>query len=341
MTIREQYEQLEREILSPHAALAAESKGRQRPEEEDPVRTDYQRDRDRIIHSKAFRRLKHKTQVFIDPEEDHYRTRLTHTLEVSQIARTISRALRLNEDLTEAIALAHDLGHTPFGHVGEAAIDEVLREYVPEGRFHHAAQSLRVVDCLENRGMGLNLTWEVRNGIEHHSKGRSDLGIDLRGPATLEGKVVRIADRIAYINHDIDDAIRAGIISDSDIPEECTRVVGYRYSERIAKMVMDVITASLGKNSISISESHRRAMNTLKDFLFTRVYTVDHPGLAELFEAGEMLKKLFRHYMEHPEGVPIICAGDIETTEARAVAVCDFIASMSDRYAYKVFASLV
>ena len=338
VTIREDYEELEREILSPYAALAAESKGRQRSEEMDPIRTDYQRDRDRIIHSKAFRRLKHKTQVFIDPEEDHYRTRLTHTLEVSQIARTMSRALRLNEDLTEAIALAHDLGHTPFGHVGEQAIDEVLREYLPDARFHHAEQSLRVVDYLENKGKGLNLTWEVRNGIQHHSKGRSDLGIDLRGPSTLEGKVVRIADRIAYINHDIDDAIRAGVISDADIPEECTRIVGGRYSQRIATMVMDVITASAGKNSISISESHRRAMNTLKDFLFARVYTVDHPGLVELREAGEMLKNLFRYFMSHPDEIPVLTPEDVSSIETRAVAVCDFIASMSDRYANKVFA---
>lgn len=339
LNIREQYEELERRILSPHASFSADSKGREREEEKDAIRTEYQRDRDRIIHSRAFRRLKHKTQVFIDPEEDHYRTRLTHTLEVSQIARTISRALRLNEDLTEAIALAHDLGHTPFGHVGEQALDEVLREYVPDAHFHHAEQSLRVVDHIENKGLGLNLTWEVRNGIAHHSKGRADLGIDLRGPATLEGKVVRIADRIAYINHDIDDAILAGVISDADLPEECTSVIGYRYSQRIASMVMDVITASTGKNSISISESHRRAMNALKDFLFQRVYTVDHPGLRELKEAGRMLQELFRYYMEHPQEMPAAADDDLSDIRQRARAVCDYLASMSDRYAQKMFAA--
>jgi dGTPase len=268
--------------------------------------------------------------VFIDPEEDHYRTRLTHTLEVSQIARTIARALRLNEDLTEAIALGHDLGHTPFGHVGEQALDEVLKEYIPNARFHHAEQSLRVVEVIENKGAGLNLTWEVRNGIAHHSKGREDLGIDLRGPATLEGKVVRIADRIAYINHDIDDAIRAGIISGSDLPKECIDILGYRYSQRISSMVMDVITASSSKNSISLSESHRRAMNKLKDFLYQKVYGVDHPGIVELREAGVMLKKLFRYKMEHPNGPDC-------SMEDRARTVCDFIAGMTDRYAQKSF----
>ncbi len=332
MTIREDYELRERESLSPYAVLSAESKGRVREEEKDPVRTDFQRDRDRILHSKAFRRLKHKTQVFISPEEDHFRTRLTHTLEVSQIARTIARALRLNEDLTEAIALGHDLGHAPFGHVGEQALDEVLREYVPSAHFHHAEQSLRVVEYVENKGAGLNLTWEVRNGIAHHSKGREDLGIDLRGPATLEGKVVRIADRIAYINHDIDDAISAGIITSSDLPEDCIRVLGSRYSERIASMVIDVVTSSAGKGSISVSESHRRAMNRLKDFLFERVYVADHPGIIELQEAAVMLKSLFKHYMEHPNSE----AASLDI-ESRARATMDFVAGMTDRYAERAF----
>ena len=345
-TVREQYEALERQILSPYAALAAETKGRARPEEKDPIRTDFQRDRDRIIHCKAFRRLKHKTQVFIDPEEDHYRTRLTHTLEVSQIARTIARALRLNEDLTEAIALGHDLGHTPFGHVGEQALDEVLREYVPDAHFNHAEQSLRVVDYIERKGLGLNLTWEVRNGIVHHSKGREDIGLDLRGPATLEGKVVRISDRIAYINHDIDDAIRAGIISERDLPEDCAQVLGRSHSERIASMVRDVITASMGRSAISISESHRRAMNGLKDFLFQRVYGVDHPGLVELREAGEMLKELFRFYMAHPEELPagqehkVGRAANQSSVQARATAVTDFVAGMTDRYAQRTYKAI-
>lgn len=344
LTIREQYEQLERQILSPHACLSAESRGRMREEEKDVVRTEFQRDRDRIVHSKAFRRLKHKTQVFIDPEEDHCRTRLTHTLEVSQIARTIAKALRMNEDLTEAIALGHDLGHTPFGHVGEQALDEVLREYVPGASFHHAEQSLRVVEQIENNGRGLNLTWEVRNGIVHHSKGMEDLEIDLSGPATLEGKIVRIADRIAYINHDIDDSIRFGIIKESDLPEEATHVLGNRYSQRIGSMVLDVINSSMGKNSISISESHRNAMNCLKDFLFQRVYVGDHPGIIELRQAGEMLKELFRHYMDteckmqNNELYPVFSdTGDIE---ARARAVCDFIAGMTDRYAQKAYAAV-
>jgi dGTPase len=337
ITIREQYEQLERQILSPYAAHSADTRGRERPEEKDPIRTEYQRDRDRILHSKSFRRLKHKTQVFINPEEDHYRTRLTHTLEVSQIARTIARALRLNEDLTEAIALGHDLGHTPFGHVGEQALDEVLKEFVPDAHFSHAEQSLRVVEHLENKGEGLNLTWEVRNGIAHHSKGRADLGIDLRGPATLEGKVVRIADRIAYINHDIDDAIRAGIISGDDLPEECVKVLGYRYSQRIASMVTDVIESSIGKSSISVSEGHRKAMNCLKDFLFEHVYVTDHPGIVELKEAGEMLKELFRRQMASVE-----CGmRSAESLPERAREVCDFIAGMTDRYAQKVYKDIM
>lgn len=339
-SIREQYEELEKQILSPNACLASESRGRQTPEEKDPIRTDFQRDRDRITHSKAFRRLKHKTQVFIDPEEDHHRTRLTHTLEVSQIARTIARALRLNEDLTEAIALGHDLGHTPFGHAGEQALDEVMQEFVPGKRFHHAEQSLRVVERLEKNGQGLNLTWEVRNGIIHHSKGRADLGVDLRGPATLEGKVVRIADRVAYINHDIDDAIRAGLIAESDLPEECIRVVGHSHASRISSMVMDIITASQGKNTIALSESHRRAINTLKDFLYQNVYGVDHPGIVELRNAGQMLKDMFRHYMQHPEELLGAQTEDISTIEGRATAVCDFIAGMTDRYAPKAFAAI-
>lgn len=345
MNIREQYEELEKQILAPYAVLASESKGREREEEKDPVRTDFQRDRDRIIHCKSFRRLKHKTQVFLDPEEDHFRTRLTHTLEVSQIARTISRALRLNEDLTEAIALGHDLGHTPFGHAGEQALDEMLREYIPDAHFHHAEQSLRVVEHLENKGRGLNLTWEVKNGIAHHSKGNADLGIDLRGPATLEGKVVRISDRIAYINHDIDDATSAGIISATDLPKECTDVLGNRYSERIGGMVMDVINSSLGKNSISISDSHRHAMNCLKDFLFQNVYGVEHPGIVELREAGEMLKKLFRHYMSKDREQGTGNRGQVELPDAsdvtaRALAICDFIAGMTDRYARRAYIAM-
>lgn len=351
--IREQFEQLELQILSPLAAKACESKGRLRHEPEDPVRTCFQRDRDRIIHSKSFRRLKHKTQVFIDPEEDHYRTRLTHTLEVAQIARTIARALRLNEDLTEAIALGHDLGHTPFGHAGEEALDEVLREYVPEARFRHSEQSLRVVDVLENRGQGLNLTWEVRDGILHHSKGRADLSIDARGPSTLEGKVVRISDRVAYINHDIDDAIRAGIITVDDLPEDAIKVVGRDHSERIGAMVTDIIEFSRkgiedrdsAVNSrhaiIGMSEPFRRATDRLKDYLFAVVYGRDVRGIAELKQASDRLKELFRYYMRHPEELPDLTDQPDDSsndTAALARRVCDFISGMTDRYAQKDFA---
>ncbi|MCX8052167.1 MAG: deoxyguanosinetriphosphate triphosphohydrolase [Armatimonadetes bacterium] len=344
-SIREQYEQLECGILSPFAVKARESKGRLREEPKDPVRTDFQRDRDRIIHSKSFRRLKHKTQVFIDPEEDHYRTRLTHTLEVAQIARTIARALRLNEDLTEAIALAHDLGHTPFGHAGEAAIDEVMREFVPGSHFHHSEQSLRVVDVLEKCGEGLNLTFEVRDGILHHSKGDSDLSLDTRGPSTLEGRVVKISDRIAYINHDIDDAIRAGIITEDDLPTDAVAVVGKVLSKRIGAMVEDVIeVGSRGladgekRPVIGMSEPFRRTTNQLKDFLFAVVYGKDVRGVADLREASERLKRLFRFYMEHPDqmGGGGWKSG-VENTAELARRVCDFVSGMTDRYAQREY----
>lgn len=346
-SIREQYEELECRILSPFAVKARESKGRQREESKDPIRTDFQRDRDRIIHSKAFRRLKHKTQVFIDPEEDHYRTRLTHTLEVAQIARTIARALRLNEDLTEAIALGHDLGHTPFGHAGETALDEVMKEFVPGSGFRHSEQSLRVVDVIEKQGEGLNLTYEVRDGILHHSKGNADLSLDTRGPATLEGRVVKIADRVAYINHDIDDAIRAGIITEEDLPQEAVAIVGRVLSRRIGTMVEDIIEHSLptfedaerygGRNpSIRMSEPMRKATNQLKDFLFAVVYGRDVRGIAELKYASECLKELFRYYMKHPEemGDGTWCVNVTDQTEL-ARRVCDFVSGMTDRYAQR------
>ncbi|MCE5314814.1 MAG: deoxyguanosinetriphosphate triphosphohydrolase [Armatimonadota bacterium] len=338
MTIRERYEQLEKQILSPHASLACESKGRVRLEEPDPIRTDFQRDRDRIIHCKSFRRLKHKTQVFIDPEEDHYRTRLTHTLEVAQIARTIARALRLNEDLTEAIALGHDLGHTPFGHAGEKALSEVMNEFVAGSGFKHSQQSLRVVEVLENKGRGLNLTFEVRDGILHHSKGNADLAIDSRGPATLEGKVVKISDRVAYVNHDIDDAIRAGIITENDLPKECVDILGRSHSDRIGAMVGDIIEHSIAQSSIGMSDPFRKATNNLKDYLFAQVYGQDVTGIAELAHAGEMLKDLFRFYMSHPNQMPhpIDDASDVSIL---ARSVCDFISGMTDRYAQKDYAN--
>lgn len=343
MNIRERYEQLENEILSPRAVRASESHGRLREEPRDDVRTDFQRDRDRIIHSKSFRRLKHKTQVFIDPEEDHFRTRLTHTLEVAQIARTIARALRLNEDLTEAIALGHDLGHTPFGHAGEQVLDEVCREYVPNSGFRHSEQSLRVVDVLEKHGLGLNLTFEVRDGILHHSKGRADLSIDSKGPATLEGRIVKISDRVAYINHDIDDAIRAGIISESDLPRSAVNVVGKSHSARIGAMVRDIIEFSSANNSIGMSEPYREATDRLKDYLYEVVYGRDVRGVAELKFAGDMLKELFRYYMKHPEEVPVLTEENMTLEMTNEVTqltrrICDFISSMTDRYAQKDYA---
>jgi len=338
-TIRERYEQLERQILSPRAVCSADSRGRKRDEPPCPVRTAFQRDRDRIIHSKAFRRLKHKTQVFIDPEEDHFRTRLTHTLEVAQIARTISRALRLNEDLTEAIALAHDLGHTPFGHAGEAALDEVCREFSPGLGFKHSAQSLRVVEVLEKRGEGLNLTWEVRDGIVHHSKGNADLSIDSRGPSTLEGKVVKISDRVAYINHDIDDAIRAAILTEEDLPDEAVSVLGRSHSARIGAMVVDIIEFSTDLDTVGMSAPFRRATDLLKDFLFAEVYGRDVRGIAELEHAGTMLKELFRYYMTHPELVPDLTSNSRPGDEAESMLrrVIDFVSGMTDRFAQREY----
>lgn len=330
--IRLQQEELERRNLSPYASLSAESQGRARSEEQCPVRTDFQRDRDRIIHCKAFRRLKHKTQVFIDPDEDHYRTRLTHTLEVAQIARTVARALRLNEDLTEAIALGHDLGHTPFGHAGERALDEVYAEHVPGESFRHYEQSLRVVDLLERDGRGLNLTHEVRDGILHHSKGSGDIDLD-NGSATLEGRVVRIADRIAYINHDIDDSIRAGVLCEEDLPAECVAVLGGRHSRRIATMVFDLVESSCGKAELDMSGEVIEAMNLLKDFLFERVYSLDSRCVEELSKAEHLVKELFRYYMAHPELLPEWRRDEFGETASRARVVCDFIAGMTDRYA--------
>ncbi|HEX5323437.1 MAG TPA: deoxyguanosinetriphosphate triphosphohydrolase [Capsulimonadaceae bacterium] len=328
--------------LSPHAALSAKSLGRRREEPKDPVRTDFQRDRDRILHSKSFRRLKHKTQVFIDPEEDHYRTRLTHTLEVAQIARTIARALRLNEDLTEAITLAHDLGHTPFGHGGEEAIDEVLQEYVPGTRFRHYEQSLRIVDTLEKDGKGLNLTWEVRDGILGHSKGTKDLGI-VEGtelPETLEGMVVRISDRIAYINHDIDDASRAGVLNPADLPPAAIEALGRTHAKRIGTMVMNVILSSEDEPEVRMTGEVLSATNLLKDYMYANVYLSDRRGNIEMAKARRMLKQLFRLYMDDPRVAPASLldgqtAGEFAAlpVEARAQRVTDFIAGMTDRYA--------
>lgn len=324
MKIREITESIESKNLSKYAALSMNTRGRRVHEEKCDIRTDYQRDRDRILHSKAFRRLKHKTQVFISPEGDHYRTRLTHTLEVSQIARTIARALRLNEDLTEAIALGHDLGHTPFGHTGE----NVLNEIHPGG-FKHNEQSLRVVDILEG-GVGLNLTYEVRDGILKHT---GDVEAE-----TLEGRIVRFSDRIAYINHDIDDALRSGILEISSIPEECMKTLGYTHNKRINTMITDIITESMGKDEILMSSIISKATNELRDFMFANVY-IGSKAKVEEEKAKNIVKCLYEYYIQNPDKIPVESAekGKLSDTE---LLVCDYIAGMSDRFAINMFTEL-
>lgn len=324
MNIREHYELVEKSILSPMAALSKESKGRNKYEEKCTVRTDFQRDRDRIIHSKAFRRLKHKTQVFISPEGDHYRTRLTHTLEVSQIARTISRAIRINEDLTEAIALGHDLGHTPFGHTGE----KVLNEITSKG-FRHNEQSLRVVDYLE-RGTGLNLTYEVRNGILCHS---GDLEAD-----TFEGRVVKIADKIAYINHDIDDAVRAGIISINDLPQDCIEVLGRSHSERINRMITAVIDFAIKNEAIELTGNVGEATWKLRRYMFEHVY-IGSDAKKEEEKAMYCIRQLYEYYIKKLEKMPEEFVGRIEEFGLETV-VCDYIAGMTDRYAIAEYVNI-
>lgn len=315
MNIRLLTEERELETLSPRAVPSRNSKGRQREEEECTVRTAFQRDRDRIIHSKAFRRLSGKTQVFLSPVGDHYRTRLTHTLEVGQVARTIAKALRLNEDLTEAIALGHDLGHTPFGHSGE----EVLERLVPGG-FKHNEQSLRVVDIIEKGG--LNLTWEVRDGIRHHTGDRL--------PATLEGRVARLSDRIAYINHDIDDALRAGIIRESDLPPDCIELLGESHSARISLLVSDVISASRDRPEILMSPAVGRAMDKLREYLLRNVY-VDSPAKKEERKAKKLLERLFQYYLQEPTEIPWWTSDMSEDEKIRRVA--DYVSGMTDRFA--------
>jgi dGTPase len=327
------------ENLSPYALKSRLSRGRQRAEKPDSVRTAFQRDRDRIVHSKSFRRLKHKTQVFIAPPGDHYRTRLTHTLEVSQIARTIARALNLNEDLTEAISLGHDLGHTPFGHIGE----DVLNELSPYG-FKHNEQSLRVVDLLEKDGQGLNLTWEVRDGIVNHSKSRAQvLSSEWGKVSTLEGEIVKLADIVAYINHDTDDAIRAGIITESGLPESATKFLGNSPSARINTMVCDIIEQSwqvsdvaTGKKetNIGISMSPRvlKATNTLRDFLFDRVYNVQS-ALEEAEKARQVIRHLYNYFLKHPQKLP---SEYLLHSDDKWRGVIDYIAGMTDQYALKI-----
>jgi len=335
MTIRDMLEEQEYAILAPQAQKSRESRGRARPEAEDSLRTCYQHDRDRILHSKSFRRLAGKTQVFLAPEGDHYRTRITHTLEVAQIARTITRALRLNETLTEAISLGHDLGHTPFGHAGET----ILARLIPGG-FHHVRQSLRVVDVLERDGQGLNLTHEVREGILKHSKGKGPIlggHGDLAG--TLEGQIVRLADIIGYLNHDLDDAIRAGVVKESEVPASARRAFGPTHKERIATMVTDVVEATLetGLVSIAMHEERLAALDELRSFMYERVY--ENPVVhGELEKAEKVLTDLWEHFHAHedefrarywPRGVP--------QSEPLWRGITDFIAGMTDRYALRLY----
>jgi len=336
LNIRQLTEEKE-ESFSPYAAKSRLSKGRLRPEEPCPIRTAFHRDRDRIIHCKAFRRLKHKTQVFIAPTGDHYVTRLTHTLEVSQIARTISRALNLNEDLTEAIALGHDLGHTPFGHVGEDVLNELYRH-----GFRHNEQSLRIVDVLEKDGRGLNLTWEVRDGILNHSKPRVDIQGDNGGKAaTLEGEICKIADAIAYINHDIDDSIRAGIINEGDLPLSAVTVLGISRSQRINTMVSDIINNSrlpgdcgiiIDRPTINMSPQILAAANTLREFLFERVYNL-RSAQEETETAKEVIRLLYKYFNENDDKMP--AEYQLPSTD-RERSVVDYIAGMTDQYAQRL-----
>ncbi|MBU5434596.1 deoxyguanosinetriphosphate triphosphohydrolase [Pseudoflavonifractor sp. MSJ-37] len=325
MTVREQTEQWERQSLSPYACRAAESRGRARPLEPCPMRTCFQRDADRIVHAKAFRRLMHKTQVFLAPEGDHYRTRMTHTLEVARIARTIARGLRLNEDLTEAAALGHDLGHTPFGHAGEQVLDEIM-----PGGFEHNVQSLRVVDRLEDEGAGLDLTWEVRNGILCHTGGER--------AATLEGRIIRLADQIAYIEHDIDDAVRAGVLYPMDLPLALTQRLGFSHGERIDTLVSDVIGQSRDRDDICQSEECRQALADLRSFMFGAVY-LSPTAKAEEGKAQDVLRFLFERYRKDPDALPSEFQ-DIRAREGVERAVCDYIAGMTDKYAVERFREL-
>ncbi len=327
MTIREKTEEQEFRIFSSRASFSRNTKGRDREEEPCDIRTAYQRDRDRILHSKSFRRLKQKTQVFLIPEGDHYRTRLTHTLEVSQLARTIAKALRLNEDLADAIALGHDLGHTPFGHAGEYALDQVC----PSG-FKHHEQSVRIVELLENDGRGMNLTWEVRDGIRNHRTSGS--------PGTLEGQIVRCCDKIAYINHDIDDAERAGILREDDIPKECRSMIGDTTRMRLNTLIHDVVVNSEDKPEISMSADMEQMMRRLRKFMFERVY---HNSAAKREEAKaiRMIQDLYYFYNEHPELLPEGCQRMMsECGEPRERVVCDYIAGMTDSFSIRTYTEL-
>jgi dGTPase len=319
--VKEEYLKFEEEFLSPYAKKSKDAGPREKKIEPCPLRTEFQRDRDRILHSKSFRRLKHKTQVFLSPEGDHYRTRLTHTLEVSQIARTIARTLRLNEDLTEAISLGHDLGHTPFGHSGERTLNTLT------GRFHHNEQSLRVVEYLENDGEGLNLTPDVRDGILNHRQGMK--------PRTLEGAVVNYSDRIAYINHDIDDAVHAGLITEDMLPADCVERLGKNKGERINSLISDIVKESYGKNCICMSEECDDAFKRLRRYMFENVYENEHI-LVYVKKADKMIKLLYEYYLENLGEMPefYLVAADKKN------AVTDYIAAMTDRYAIGKFQSI-
>ena len=320
MTVREETQTIERLTLSPYAALSEQSFGRRTPEPEDDLRTCYQRDRDRILHCKSFRRLKQKTQVFLSPEGDHYRTRLTHTLEVSQIARTIARALRLNEDLTEAISLAHDLGHTPFGHAGERALDQLT-----PGGFKHYMQSLRVVDKLEKDGQGLNLTWEVRNGIVTHTKGT--------WAATPEGRIVRMADQIAYVNHDIEDAVRAGVLDPATLPKDCTAVLGQTKSARITTMINSILAHSDG--DVAVGAEENEAFLALRDFMYATVY-VDKIAKAEEQKVDKVIGELYEYYLAHVDQMSNFYV-QLAYQDDPERAVTDYISGMSDEFAIRTF----
>ena len=327
MTLREELERQEHEHLDKRAAFADESRGRLHPEEPriDDVRTVFQRDTDKIIHSKAFRRLMHKTQVFLRPEGDHYRTRMTHTIEVSRIARTIAKALNLNEDLAEAVAMGHDLGHTPFGHAGEVALTEATGQ-----PFRHNEQSLRVVDILENGGEGLNLTYEVRMGILGHTGNRI--------PETLEGQIVRWADRYAYVNHDIDDAVRAGILDNTDIPRSIARVLGNTHSQRINSLVCDTITTSREAGMICLSPQVEKALNDLREFMFQNVYR-NPVAKGQEVKARGMLKRMYEYYYNHPEALPEDFQPQL-SFDGMERTVCDYIAGMTDNYAVDKYTEL-
>ena len=317
---------MERDYLSPHAALSEKTRGRRRPEEPCPIRTDYQRDRDRILHCNSFRRLKHKTQVFLAPQGDHYRTRLTHTLEVSQIARTIARALNLNEDLTEAIALGHDLGHTPFGHAGERALNRIC-----PFPFYHHLQSVRVTDVLERDGKGLNLTYEVRNGIVCHSSGGGEAQA-----VTLEGRIVRLSDKVAYINHDIEDAVRAEVLSEGDLPFEAVYVLGRSKSERLTTIIRSVVENS--SDDIKMAPEVEKAHNSLRSFMFEYVYT-NPVAKGQESKAEALVEKLYGYYLKNLDKLPEFYRSLMEKFPKERV-ICDYIAGMTDQYAVNQYEAL-